>query len=642
MRKIMSRFIVPFGVLLFVIYGLASGASVIFKNREYGVKTAHASVTKEGYLLRSSVVGGADTHVYTLKTSNGMLRIMNPSYVQSYKHGAKLLLSGTLSGSNFTLDGVTVTVLMSQVAPVLLPEEIPSVPNPQPQSVPKLIKKVLVINFDPYVTGTTPLSTYMGWGNIIALQNQYEVETSLASNGFVDYQIVRTDTYRDFPYKENSYKFNMDPASPDYYFRCLPNNPNGIAKCAEIIDYPRLINDYNICGQAQAGQIDEVWLWGAPYFGYWEHVYAGPSIIPPYIHAYAGTCGKYVPIMGFSYERGITEMLHNFGHRTESAMTSIYGYYPYYPEVNFNNPWSKFTAWQGRNPGNAACGNVHYTPNALDEVQDEYVYTKTNFASSTCNDYLNYPNLTGAVQNLNCSTWECSGYGYLKYWLRRLPNAVGTIGNVMNNWWRYVVDYEYSIAFPSRNYCPSTPVTRDQMAVFLLRTKHGAGYYPPAITGTPIFADVPATHWAGAFIQQLAAEGITGGCGGGNYCPTSNVTRDSMAIFLLRVKHGSSYAPPPPQNPPMFADVPNSYWAAAWIEQLAREGITSGCGGGNYCPTASVNRDQMSVFLLKTKYGSSYWPSDPTGQVFFDVPTTHWAARFIEQLKAEQITGGCS
>jgi hypothetical protein len=43
-----------------------------------------------------------------------------------------------------------------------------------------------------------------------------------------------------------------------------------------------------------------------------------------------------------------------------------------------------------------------------------------------------------------------------------------------------------------------------------------------------------------------------------------------------------------------------NYWAAAWIEQLAAEGITAGCGNGNYCPEAPVTRDQMAVFLVRT------------------------------------------
>ncbi len=49
-----------------------------------------------------------------------------------------------------------------------------------------------------------------------------------------------------------------------------------------------------------------------------------------------------------------------------------------------------------------------------------------------------------------------------------------------------------------------------------------------------------------------------------------------------------------------FADVPASHWAGAWIKKLASDGITSGCGSGNYCPDADVNRDQMAVFLTNT------------------------------------------
>jgi len=37
-----------------------------------------------------------------------------------------------------------------------------------------------------------------------------------------------------------------------------------------------------------------------------------------------------------------------------------------------------------------------------------------------------------------------------------------------------------------------------------------------------------------------------------------------------------------------------------WVEEMVRRGITSGCGGGNFCPTAAVTREQMSVFLTTT------------------------------------------
>jgi hypothetical protein len=148
------------------------------------------------------------------------------------------------------------------------------------------------------------------------------------------------------------------------------------------------------------------------------------------------------------------------------------------------------------------------------------------------------------------------------------------------------------------NYCPNNSVNRAQMAIFLLRGIHGSAYTPPAATGT-VFDDVPSNAFAAAWIEQLAAEGITGGCGGGNYCPNNTVTRSQMAIFLLRAKYGSAHTPPAATGT-VFADIPSNAFAASWIEQLAGEGITGGCGGGNYCPNNAVTRSQMAIFLVRT------------------------------------------
>ncbi len=147
------------------------------------------------------------------------------------------------------------------------------------------------------------------------------------------------------------------------------------------------------------------------------------------------------------------------------------------------------------------------------------------------------------------------------------------------------------------NYCPNNPVTRAQMAVFLERGMRGSSFSPPPATGTR-FLDVPANAFAAAFIEQLAADGITGGCGGGNYCPNNLVTRAQMAVFLLRAANGAGFVPPPATG--VFADVPPGSFAANFIEQLAADGITGGCGGGNFCPGAPVTRAQMAVFLVRT------------------------------------------
>jgi len=143
-------------------------------------------------------------------------------------------------------------------------------------------------------------------------------------------------------------------------------------------------------------------------------------------------------------------------------------------------------------------------------------------------------------------------------------------------------------------YCPENTVTRAQMAVFLEKGIHGAGFFPPDVP--PTFGDT-AGHWAEDWIEALRVDGITSGCGGGNYCPNNGTTRAQMAVFLLRSKHGAGYLPP--DVSPTFGDTAG-HWAEDWIEQLASEGITAGCGGGNYCPDNLVTRAQMAVFLVRT------------------------------------------
>jgi len=147
-------------------------------------------------------------------------------------------------------------------------------------------------------------------------------------------------------------------------------------------------------------------------------------------------------------------------------------------------------------------------------------------------------------------------------------------------------------------YCPEQSVTRAQMAIFIEKGLHYPGAFTPP-DAAPTFTDTIG-HWAEDWIEALRSDGITGGCGINLYCPESPVTRAQMAIFLLKAKHGSSYVPPAVGSSTGFSDVPTGYWAAAWIKQLAAEGITGGCGTGVYCPESPVTRAQMAVFLVKT------------------------------------------
>jgi hypothetical protein len=154
-------------------------------------------------------------------------------------------------------------------------------------------------------------------------------------------------------------------------------------------------------------------------------------------------------------------------------------------------------------------------------------------------------------------------------------------------------------------YCPTVTTTRDQMAVFVLVAKEGSGYLPPACT-TPVFADVPAANPFCRWIEELARRSVVGGCGNGNYCPTSAVSREQMAVFVLRALDPS--LSPPACTTPIYGDVPATNGFCRWIEELTRRGVVGGCGGGNYCPLAGVTREQMGVFISGTFGLTLYGP----------------------------------
>jgi hypothetical protein len=73
-----------------------------------------------------------------------------------------------------------------------------------------------------------------------------------------------------------------------------------------------------------------------------------------------------------------------------------------------------------------------------------------------------------------------------------------------------------------------------------------------------------------------------------------------MAVFVLRTLDPALTPPACIAGSEQFGDVPASSGFCRWVEELFRRGVVTGCGGGNYCPTAPVTREQMSVFLAVT------------------------------------------
>lgn len=132
-------------------------------------------------------------------------------------------------------------------------------------------------------------------------------------------------------------------------------------------------------------------------------------------------------------------------------------------------------------------------------------------------------------------------------------------------------------------YCPTSSVTRGQMAAFLDRALELGATTDDSFSDdeTSIFEDS---------INRLAAAGITGGCGNGRFCPNAKVSRGQMAAFLARAFD----LPTTPDD--YFTDDETSIFEDA-INRVASAGITGGCASERFCPSSRVNRGQMAAFL---------------------------------------------
>ena len=135
------------------------------------------------------------------------------------------------------------------------------------------------------------------------------------------------------------------------------------------------------------------------------------------------------------------------------------------------------------------------------------------------------------------------------------------------------------------SYCPTPSVSRAEMASFLARARG-----LPA-SATDYFSDDNGNIHEGN-INAVAQAGITLGCGGGNYCPDSPVTRDEMASFLAR-----AMSLPAPTQDWFWDDAGNIHEGN--INAVADAGITLGCGGGAYCPGSPTTREQMASFIRR-------------------------------------------
>jgi hypothetical protein len=327
------------------------------------------------------------------------------------------------------------TILDSLLSPLRRQK---STVHPKPAPVPDseteppqlTVVRTLVIVYEPSMdsyTGTK-LSRYMRWNNVEELAKGYMSDVLLVSGGLVRYQIIQRIDVDSFPAKVDGFQYD-----PNTYLDVLRGmKPPYMPQEA---NYYEIIERFNILQQVARNEIDEVWIFNFPHAGFYESIMAGPGAFwcnAPALKNTDASLRRFV-IMGFSYERGVGEMLENLGHRVESIMQKTFERLE-----GEDNLWERFSRYDKLSPGNAALGNVHFAPNS----DRDYDWNNPSTVSSECDDWLyNFPNFKGVTRTVSASDW---GNGdtreHHKWWLKHLPKTAGRKNGIHNNWWQYIMN----------------------------------------------------------------------------------------------------------------------------------------------------------------------------------------------------------
>jgi hypothetical protein len=291
------------------------------------------------------------------------------------------------------------------------------------------------LSFDPILEpqGGARLHTYAGWNDPATHASGHTQDLSVASHAWVNYRVSHYVPMDAWPLKEDGFRYT--DAS---YVSALGGGgwhmPDGV-------DYKAIVRDYDLARRVDLGEFDEVMLNGGPYFGYFETRmagYGGYWCNSPPLQRVA--CSKIFVLLGYNYERSFN--LHSFGHGAESILAHTYGFWDITQD---RHDWERFTHNVGQSP-NAACGSVHYPPNAL----SDYDYANPTTVLSTAVDWeLNFPNLAGQTSIIGREAWGGPDYerNYLRWWFGHMPHGAGTNNHDgltrQNSWWRYLSGFNF-------------------------------------------------------------------------------------------------------------------------------------------------------------------------------------------------------
>jgi len=310
------------------------------------------------------------------------------------------------------------------------PSQPTLVPDSTDEPPQQTILKTLVIVYDPVVdiASAKKLSEYMNWNNVEELEKGFMSDILQVSGKLVRYQIVQRTVVDAFPAKVDGYVYDaqtyldvISGISPPY----MPQEA----------DYHAILKRHNILKRVAYNEIDEVWVFNFPHAGFYESIMAGPGAFwcnsPPLTNT--GKSKRRFVVMGFSFERGVGEMLENMGHRAESIMEKTFENIQ-----GDDNLWQRFTRHDKTHKGRAALGNVHFAPNS----DRDYDWNNVSVVRSECDDWLdNFPRFKGVTREVSADEW---GNGDTRkhhvWWMKHFPKVAGRINGIHNNWWQYIAN----------------------------------------------------------------------------------------------------------------------------------------------------------------------------------------------------------
>lgn len=304
----------------------------------------------------------------------------------------------------------------------------PSPPPEDTSSITPIHRKISLIILNPILPseGGGRMSQVLGWNDPDTLVTSLIADLHAASNGYVNYEVAERVVVDDFPPLEDGFVYTGAE------FMSCWRTGSGFHQPGEV-DYNRLVADHHLTEKINQQDIDEVWVCGFPYAGFYESRMAGPAAFWCNAPPLGGVpVSRRFIIMGFSFERGVGEMLESIGHRAESIMT-----YVYRNKSGSQNLWQLFSRYDQVFPGLAEAGNVHFAPNS----RSDYDWGNITNILGHSHAWLNFPDLSAERRLENCSLW---GGGDIRahhiWWMHLFPQTTGQSNGISHNWWKYIVD----------------------------------------------------------------------------------------------------------------------------------------------------------------------------------------------------------